>query len=136
VRDGAGGTRQQRPTSDDARELLRPYIWQRATAALDALETGRAQYPPPRRRTRLTLAAGRSFERDCHSLDAARWWCGGVADSREHRHKASDLRREFGRAEYQARDVILARSDGRPEELLRGPKRERRQLLEQLLRAV
>jgi hypothetical protein len=45
----------------------------------------------------------------------------GVADSREHRHKASDLRREFGRAEYQARDVILARSDGRPEELLRGP---------------
>jgi hypothetical protein len=44
-----------------------------------------------------------------------------VADSREHRHKASDLRREFGTAEYEAKDVILARSQGRPEVLLPGP---------------
>jgi 8-oxo-dGTP diphosphatase len=31
-------------TTDEARELLRPYVWQRATAAVDALETGRAHY--------------------------------------------------------------------------------------------
>src|SRR3954466_8120776 len=31
-------------TSDEARELLRPYVWQRSTAALVALASGRAQY--------------------------------------------------------------------------------------------
>lgn len=31
-------------TSDEARELLRPYVWQRATAALGALASGQAQY--------------------------------------------------------------------------------------------
>jgi 8-oxo-dGTP pyrophosphatase MutT (NUDIX family) len=29
---------------DEAAELLRPYVWQRATNALDALATGRARY--------------------------------------------------------------------------------------------
>lgn len=31
-------------TSDETRELLRPYVWQRSVAAFDALETGHAQY--------------------------------------------------------------------------------------------
>ena len=31
-------------TSDEARTLLRPYVWARADAALDALKTGRAPY--------------------------------------------------------------------------------------------
>jgi 8-oxo-dGTP diphosphatase len=31
-------------TSDEARELLRPYVWQRATTALAALASGQAQY--------------------------------------------------------------------------------------------
>jgi 8-oxo-dGTP diphosphatase len=31
-------------TGDEARELLRPYVWQRSAAALDALRTGRASY--------------------------------------------------------------------------------------------
>jgi 8-oxo-dGTP diphosphatase len=31
-------------TSDDARELLRPYVWQRSATVLGALETGQAQY--------------------------------------------------------------------------------------------
>lgn len=29
---------------DEAAELLRPYVWQRAESALDALSTGRARY--------------------------------------------------------------------------------------------
>jgi hypothetical protein len=53
-----------------------------------------------------------AYEREC-------WWCGGEADSREHRHKASDLRREFSAEEYQAGDIILSRS-GEPVDL-RGP---------------
>jgi hypothetical protein len=56
-----------------------------------------------------------------HDYSGTCWWCGSVADSREHRHKASDLRREFGRPEYEAGDVILSRSEGRPEVLLPGP---------------
>ena len=31
-------------TTDEARTLLRPYVWQRSTAALSALATGRATY--------------------------------------------------------------------------------------------
>jgi 8-oxo-dGTP diphosphatase len=31
-------------TGDEARDLLRPYVWQRATTALGALGTGRAHY--------------------------------------------------------------------------------------------
>jgi hypothetical protein len=56
-----------------------------------------------------------------HDYEGTCWWCGGVADSREHRHKASDLRREFSMAEYQAGDVILRRSEERPAIDLRGP---------------
>jgi hypothetical protein len=49
------------------------------------------------------------------------WWCEAAADSREHRHKASDLRREFAPAEYAAKDVIISRSSG-PDIAVRGPK--------------
>jgi hypothetical protein len=31
-------------SSDEARELLRPYVWQRAVAALTAIGTGRVLY--------------------------------------------------------------------------------------------
>jgi len=54
------------------------------------------------------------YQREC-------WWCGGEADSREHRHKASDLRREFSATEYQAGEIALFRSEDKPEVDLRGP---------------
>lgn len=39
------------------------------------------------------------------------WWCGGAAGSREHRYKATDLRREFSREEYEKGEVIVRRGD-------------------------
>jgi hypothetical protein len=39
------------------------------------------------------------------------WWCGAPANSREHRHKASDLRREFAKGEYGAGEVIVRRGE-------------------------
>lgn len=51
---------------------------------------------------------------------ASCWWCEGPAGSREHRHKASDLRREFSRAEYEANDVIIRRT-GVPERAITVP---------------
>jgi hypothetical protein len=51
------------------------------------------------------------------------WWCGGKADSREHRHKASDLRREFASAEYAGGDVAILRGD--QDLTLRSPKADR-----------
>lgn len=56
-----------------------------------------------------------------HDYSGECWWCGGEANSREHRHKASDLRREFAKEEYRAGDVMLIRSEGRPDVGLRGP---------------
>jgi hypothetical protein len=67
------------------------------------------------------IAAGAHPPLRPHDYSGTCWWCGGGADSCEHRHKASDLRREFGRDEYDARDVILSRSHGRPEVLVPGP---------------
>jgi hypothetical protein len=67
------------------------------------------------------IAAGAHAPLAPHDYSSTCWWCGGVADSREHRHKASDLRREFGRPEYEAGDVIISRSEDHPEVLLPGP---------------
>ncbi|MEX2106774.1 MAG: hypothetical protein WD810_07735 [Solirubrobacterales bacterium] len=39
------------------------------------------------------------------------WWCEGAAGSREHRYKATDLRREFSREEYNEGEVIVRRGD-------------------------
>lgn len=36
------------------------------------------------------------------------WWCGGPADSREHRYKRSDLKREHGKGGYSG-DAVLSR---------------------------
>jgi hypothetical protein len=35
-----------------------------------------------------------------HNYGGRCWWCGAVADSREHKHKKSDLIREFGSGPY------------------------------------
>lgn len=35
-----------------------------------------------------------------HDYGGRCWWCGAVADSREHKHKKSDLIREFGSGPY------------------------------------
>ncbi len=35
------------------------------------------------------------------------WWCGKVADSREHKYKKSDLVREFGPGQYKTRGGML-----------------------------
>lgn len=55
-----------------------------------------------------------------HNYSHTCWWCGAPADSREHRYKASDLRREFEAAEYKAGDVIRWLGSGQ-EVVLRGP---------------
>ena len=48
------------------------------------------------------------------------WWCGARADSREHRLKASDLRREYGKPPYD--DLrTLARFSGDQRSEFRGP---------------
>lgn len=41
------------------------------------------------------------------------WWCGRPADSREHKFKKSDLRREFGPGPYYGEDKPLRLSEGR-----------------------
>lgn len=46
-------------------------------------KNGRREYPDPRVIPLLT------------DLQGTCWWCGNVADSREHRHKRTDLRRMF-----------------------------------------
>jgi hypothetical protein len=44
-----------------------------------------------------------------HDYTGTCWWCGSPANSKEHRHKASDLRREFAKAEYEMGEVIVKR---------------------------
>ncbi len=46
-----------------------------------------------------------------HDYTGTCWWCGAPANSREHRHKASDLRREFAKQEYAAGEVIVRRGE-------------------------
>jgi hypothetical protein len=46
-----------------------------------------------------------------HDYTGTCWWCGAQANSREHRHKASDLRREFAKQEYAAGEVIVSRGE-------------------------
>lgn len=55
-----------------------------------------------------------------HDYTGTCWWCGAPADSREHRHKASDLRREFAHDEYAAGDVEIV--GGKGNRTLRSPK--------------
>lgn len=40
------------------------------------------------------------------------WWCGGAADSAEHKFKRSDLVRDFGRGAWTAPDDAVAHGDG------------------------
>jgi 5-methylcytosine-specific restriction endonuclease McrA len=40
------------------------------------------------------------------------WWCGAVADSREHKHKKSDLIREFGSGPYLGDSAVVRGFDG------------------------
>lgn len=49
------------------------------------------------------------------------WWCGAVADSREHRWKASDLVREYGKPPYTSHRT-LTRFSGDHRHDFRGPK--------------
>jgi hypothetical protein len=55
-----------------------------------------------------------------HDYTGTCWWCGAAAGSREHRYKATDLRREFSRAEYEEGEVIVRR--GGDTETVAGPK--------------
>lgn len=34
------------------------------------------------------------------------WWCGNIADSREHKYKSSDIKREFGRHSYKGEKAV------------------------------
>jgi hypothetical protein len=54
-----------------------------------------------------------------HDYTGTCWWCRSPADSREHRHKSSDLRREFNMAEYAAGDVVVVRTA--EQRTVRGP---------------
>jgi hypothetical protein len=55
-----------------------------------------------------------------HDYTGTCWWCGAAAGSREHRYKATDLRREFAKAEYEEGEVIVHRGDDT--DVVAGPK--------------
>lgn len=42
-----------------------------------------------------------------HDYGGHCWWCGAVADSREHRYKRSDLTREFGPGAWRDQDAVV-----------------------------
>ena len=52
------------------------------------------------------------------------WWCGAQADSREHRHKASDVRREFGSGPFTANGGVV-RWSGPQLDSVQGPRSSR-----------
>lgn len=52
------------------------------------------------------------------------WWCGAPSDSREHRHKASDVRREFGTGPYRGDDEVVRGVSGETLRTVQGPKSE------------
>src|SRR5215218_10369967 len=47
-----------------------------------------------------------------HNYGGRCWWCGAVADSREHKHKKSDLIREFGSGPYLGDSAVVRGFDG------------------------
>lgn len=49
------------------------------------------------------------------------WWCGAPADSREHRHKASDVRREFGSGPFTGGSAVV-RVSGPHLDQVQGPR--------------
>jgi hypothetical protein len=52
------------------------------------------------------------------------WWCGGVSDTAEHRHKQTDLVREFGRGPYQGQQAPVRVRPGSAPRGFRSPKSE------------
>lgn len=52
------------------------------------------------------------------------WWCGAVSDSAEHRHKRTDLVREFGRGPYQGQQAPVRVRSGAAPLGFRSPKSE------------
>lgn len=55
-----------------------------------------------------------------HDYQGNCWWCGSPADSREHRHKKSDVVRSFGSAPWTG-GVVRVRSGSDREERIQGP---------------
>ncbi len=49
------------------------------------------------------------------------WWCGGLADSAEHKYKKSDLLKEFGSGQYKDQDELVRVYKGELRKIL-GPK--------------
>jgi hypothetical protein len=47
-----------------------------------------------------------------HDYGGRCWWCGAVADSREHKHKKTDLIREFGSGPYLGDSAVVRGFDG------------------------
>ncbi len=47
-----------------------------------------------------------------HDYGGRCWWCGATADSREHKHKKTDLTREFGSGPYVGDSAIVRVFDG------------------------
>jgi hypothetical protein len=50
------------------------------------------------------------------------WWCGSVADSREHRFKRTDLVQEFGPGPYIGRDETVAKANDGGLTTVQGPR--------------
>lgn len=55
-----------------------------------------------------------------HDYQGLCWWCGSVADSREHRHKKADVVRSFGSGPWSA-PVVRVRGGSSYEERIQGP---------------
>jgi hypothetical protein len=56
-----------------------------------------------------------------HNYLGTCWWCGGIADSAEHKHKRTDLRREFGDGPYLG-DSEIVRNVKERSTTIQGPK--------------
>jgi hypothetical protein len=50
------------------------------------------------------------------------WWCGNVADSREHKFKASELRLNNGRGSWSGTGAVVHQGQGDDLDTVRGPK--------------
>ena len=57
-----------------------------------------------------------------HDYDGRCWWCGELADSREHKHKKREVSRQFGSGPYRGDNAVIRGSFGEPRQfIVQGP---------------
>jgi hypothetical protein len=62
----------------------------------------------------VNLIGTRDYQGNC-------WWCGSIADSREHKYKSTDLKREFGKYSYKGENKIVRVGRSEDGDEIQGP---------------